>query len=395
MQQASNKKSNLQILLGSIYFKIGALYVLWKVYLIFLSLVAIKYIPLGYKDRFLGGGSANYHLAPEVFSWANFDGEHYLSIAIFGYKGLEQAFFPVFPLLISLLSSPFSYDLTSALFFGTLSGMFITSVSFFLALIFLWKLIVIDFSPKIAYWTIIVLLLFPTAFYFNAVYNEALFLLLAVLSFYFARKNNWMLAGIFGAVSSATRIFGLMIFPSLLLDGWRKKILKQNYFWIFLVPIGLLTYMGYQWITTGDPLTFYKLQKIVGEQHQSGITLLPQVYYRYIKMLLTVDITNPIYQTIVLEFITGIAFFLLPIYGYFKKIPLHYLLFALAGFLLPTIQGSLSSVPRYIIVFFPSFIALAFFINSLPRIARFSFLIVSFLWLSLETMLFIRGYWVA
>ncbi|HHT9153693.1 MAG TPA: hypothetical protein ACFYEM_09225, partial [Candidatus Hypogeohydataceae bacterium YC40] len=79
---------------------------LWRFYLIIITLFAVHFVPLGYKDRFLGGGSINYAIAPEIFSWANFDGEHYSSIAIFGYKGLEQAFFPVYPKLIGLLISP-------------------------------------------------------------------------------------------------------------------------------------------------------------------------------------------------------------------------------------------------------------------------------------------------
>lgn len=376
-------------------FKILLIFLTWRVCLVIVSLFAINFIPLGNKDRFLGGGSVNYHLAPYLFSWANFDGEHYLSIAIFGYKNLEQAFFPVFPMLISFFAKPNSYDLLSSLINSTVAGLLISNISFILALIFLFELLKKDFSSKISLLTIILILIFPTSFYFGAVYNESLFLFLAVLSFFCARKGYWLLAGIFGAIASATRVFGILLLPVLLIEVWEQKIKFSKMFWIFLIPLGLGAYMWYLNVTIGDPIAFYSFQRLIGEQHQPGITLLPQVYFRYIKMLATTSIQNPIFQTLMLEFIVGIVFFLLPIYGYFKKIRLSYLVYAMLGFLIPSIQGSFSSTPRYVIILFPSFLAAAIWIHSLPKIIRAVLLLLLFSTLVIETTLFLRGYWIA
>ena len=376
-------------------FKILGLFLIWKVLLIGVLFFSINFIQLAYIDRFLGGGPINYKLSPELFSWANFDGEHYLSIALFGYKGLEQAFFPIFPMLISFFSKPFYSDLLSAFIYSTFFGLLISNISFFLSLLFLYKLILLDFSRKIALLTILVLILFPTSFYFGSLYNESLFLALSLGSFYFARKKSYFLSTVFGIISCATRIFGILLLPALLIEIFQKKEQISKWFWILFIPLGLVIYMIYQYLTVGDPLAFYKLQKLVGEQHQSGITLLPQVYFRYIKMFLTVDPQNPIYQTIILEFLVGVLFFVLPIIGYFKKVRLSYLFYAMVGFLLPTIQGSFSSVPRYMIVFFPSFIILALILEGLPKFLRIFILTVSALLLMIETALFLRGYWVA
>lgn len=376
-------------------FVILVLFIIWRSFLILVGNFAVSNVTLGNKDRFLGGGPQNYHMLPEFFSWANYDGEHYLSISIHGYKFLEQAFFPVYPMLISFFAKPFTSDPFSSLIFSTLVGLLISNIAFFLALAFLWELIRIDYSQKIAYLTIILILVFPTSFYFGALYNESLFLLLSVLSFYSLRKGMLIASSIIGAISSATRIFGLILFPAFLVEIWHEGVKSSRIFWLLLIPAGLGIYMLYQYLTVGDPLEFYRLQKIVGEQHQSGLTLLPQVYFRYIKMLLTVEPQNPIYQTVILEFIIGIAFFLLPIYGYFKKIRLSYLIFAMLGFLLPTIQGSFSSVPRYVIVFFPSFLAAALWINIRPNILKLIILFSSVILLLIETSLFLRGYWIA
>lgn len=386
---------NNRINLNSPIFKILLIFLTWRLILILVLFFAVNIVPLGSADRFLGGGSVNYSISPELFAWANFDGEHYLSIAIFGYKQLEQAFFPLYPLLISFFSNPDPSDLLTSLINSTIAGLFISNISFALALIFLWELIKIDFSKKIAYWVIILLLIFPTSFYFGAVYNESLFLLLSVLSFYSARKGNWLAAGLFGAVASSTRVFGAFLLPALLIEAWQQKTPFFRLSWVFLIPFGLVIYMGYLKATNGDPFAFYNLQTLVGEQHQRGIVFLPQVYFRYIKMLLTVDPTNPIYQTIVLELLVGIIFFLLPLYGYFKKVRLSYVAYAMLGFLLPTITGSFSSVPRYVIILFPSFLILAMIINKLPNALKIAILSFSALVLIAETALFLRGYWVA
>src|SRR3989344_2176315 len=373
--------------------KILFLFLFWRLLLIIVGIFAVRYIPLAHQDRFLGGGPNNYRIFPEFFSWANFDGEHYLSIAIFGYKALEHAFFPIYPMIIYFFSHLFSSNLLESIVNSVLVGIYISNISFIFALILLFELIKIDFSRKISFLTLVVLLIFPTSFYFGSLYNESLFLLLSVLSFYFARKGKWRFASLFGLLSSATRVFGILLLPALLIEAYQQRISIKKVLWLFMIPFGLGAYMVYQYINVGDPLAFYHLQKIVGEQHQSGVISLPQVYFRYIKMVLTVDITNPIYQTIWLEFLIGLAFLILPIYGYFKKIRLSYIFYAMVGFLLPTIQGSFSSLPRYILILFPSFLALAIFFNSLPKIIKLLFVVACSSVLIVEASMFLRGYW--
>ncbi|MBI2196453.1 hypothetical protein HYU45_02455 [Candidatus Daviesbacteria bacterium] len=386
---------NSHINLNSPVFKILLIFLTWRFLLILILLFAINFVPLGSTDRFLGGGPVNYSISPELFAWANFDGEHYLSIAIFGYKNLEQAFFPVYPALIAFFARPDSYNLLTSLVNSTILGLLISNVSFVLALIFLWELIKIDFSNKIAYWVIILLLIFPTSFYFGSVYNESVFLLLSVLSFYNARKGKWFAAGLLGAVASATRVFGIFLLPALLIEAWQQKAPYSRLMWIFLIPFGLGAYMWYLNTTVGDALAFYHFQGLVGEQHQPGITLLPQVYFRYIKMFATTSMQNPIFQTLILEFTIGLLFFFLPIYGYFKKIRLSYVLYAMVGFLVPAIQGSFSSSPRYVIILFPAFLAAALLVNSLPKIVKTLIILLSFSVFLIEAALFLRGYWVA
>src|SRR5258708_13134477 len=88
------------------------------------------------------------------------------------------------------------------------AGLFISSVSFVIALHILRKLVSIDYPAKIVNLTIVLLLLYPTSFYFGFVYTEELFFLVSILAFYFARKANWFLPFSFVCISSALILSG-------------------------------------------------------------------------------------------------------------------------------------------------------------------------------------------
>jgi len=207
----------------------------WRILLFLFLFFAVIFIPL--QKDFLGGGVETYLKAPYLWSWANFDGEHYLSIAYQGYLPLTYFFFPVYPLLIRLIAEVFNQNfLTYAM-----SGLFISHLAFFIGLIGLIRLIEVDYKKEIAYPAIILLLLFPTSFYFGSVYTESLFLALTVWSFYFARKKRWVWAGLLGAISTATRIVGLALIPALIAELWlqkrndKKMELLTPFFSIFLI----------------------------------------------------------------------------------------------------------------------------------------------------------------
>lgn len=382
------------------------MFLVWRIFLGGLAYFNYESIPLNYKDKFLGGGYQNYQIAPYVYGWANFDGEHFLSISIFGYKGLEHAFFPVYPKLIGIFTTLINADFNSLLTYSLIIGLLISNAAFLIALILLWELVRMDFSEKIAYYTIIILLLFPTSFYFGSLYSESLFLLFSVASFYFYKRGRYLYSGLTGGLSSATRLFGVLIFIAVLFEKLIKKedILKKRNVFLLLIPLGVLGYMGYLWFTVGDPIAFYTLQKLVGEQRYSFFVLPPQIVYRYINMLTMVEITNPIYQTIILELISGLIFFMLPFYWMYQQIwrssktqsiGLSYIFYVIFGFLLSSLQGSFSSVPRYILVFFPIFISMAMLVEKIPKSLQILLFLVLASILSLETILFLRGYWIA
>lgn len=373
---------------------VSSYFLIWRFGILAVLLFCLTFIPLQSTDKFLGGGVINYHRLPEIFAQANFDGEHFLSITAFGYSDREQAFFPLYPLVVHLVASPFKVNIYSSLLSSVIVGVVISSVCFLAALLILSQLLKLDYSNKTISWTLILLLVFPTSFFFGIFYSESLFFLLLLLSFYFARRERWVISGVFGMLASSTRVFGILLLPALMIEACQQGKRWRDVWGLLLIPLGLLGYMIYQWQTSGDPLAFYHLQGTIGEQRQLGLVPYPQVLFRYIRMLTTVSMENPIYQTVLLEFLVGVVFLLLPIVGFFKKVRWSYLFFALFGLLLSPFQGSLSSVPRYVIVLFPSFVILAMLVSSWTKFAKVSLVITLSILLIVEASLFFRGFWI-
>ena len=145
--------------------------------------------------------------SPLFWSWANFDGVHYLRLAQDGYiYGLTQAFFPFYMLLIRWLSYIFINKLLVALL--------ISHICFILALGMFYKLLRLDYSKKIAKWSLLFLIYFPTSFYFLSAYTESLFLLLLLSSFYFLRTKDYLKMRIGGIAVTLTRITGIFLLPA-------------------------------------------------------------------------------------------------------------------------------------------------------------------------------------
>jgi Gpi18-like mannosyltransferase len=178
------------------------------VVLLLTALLAPKFIPYG-------GVFAHpsviksYNLSQFIYSLANFDGAHYLHIVQEGYHEFDQAFFPLYPLLIK----------KTAIFFANnhlITGLFISNLSFIIGCILFYKLLKDQMNQQQAWLAIIALFLFPTSFYFQAVYTEGLFFFLVMASLYAFFRKNYFLSAIFSYFAALTRFVGVFLFVSYL-----------------------------------------------------------------------------------------------------------------------------------------------------------------------------------
>ena len=337
---------------------------------------------------------------PWLWSWGGFDGIHYITIAESGYVADNtQAFFPVYPYLVEKVSSILGLNaLVSGLVVSNLALLFVTGL--------FWSLLRLDNSENLSKKIIALFLLFPTAFYLGALYTESIFLALVFGTFLSARKGKWFLAGLLGALASATRPMGIFLFPAMIIEWWQSKIKDQrlnikditaknwmDLLWILLIPMGLVLYMIYLNNHFDDALKFIHSQPGFGASRSDKIVLIYQVFWRYIKMIFTVAPFSLLYLRILQELFWSALFLVLGILS-FKKTRLSYAVFSMFSYILPTLTGTFSSMPRYVLVMFPAFIILAGWFEEKNHSWKI-WCTASAVLLIINLMTFLSGRWVA
>lgn len=381
--------------------KIFLLFFLWRTFLFVPILIANKFIPYrnGYDYtspvHFLDKSNniiSNFLLSP----WANFDGVYYLLIAAKGYT-VNAGFFPLFPLSISIINFIFN-PAADRLPFEPLqyfTAVVLVSLYFVLSLIVMFKLIKIDYKQDIAIWSIIFMLLFPTSFFYATIYSESLFLLLSLCSFYFALKKRWILAAFFGTLLTATRMVGIAIIPALIYEFIKeeKSLFKIKSIPLFFMPLGILSYMLFNFIKWGNAFYFIWAQgNFQNNRSVTSLVFIPQTMYRYIKILLAVKPVQFEWWVAILEISIFIFTSILLFIAWKKKIRISYLIFSLICFLIPVSSGTFTGLPRYSLTLFPIFIALALVKNKTVKIF---YAIIGFTLLFILFMLFSKGYFIA
>ena len=274
------------------------------------------------------------------------------------------AYFPLYPLLLYLAA-----NVTGDL---ALTGIVLSSGFFLLALILLHKTVTaFDYEPAIADRTVFYVAAFPTSYFFSLAQTESLFLLLTVGCFYAARRERWWLAGICGALASATRFAGVfLVIPLAVLywqsyrgarsgsgvglerKRWTEMKLKANAASLLLVPLGLLAFMIYLKRITGNALAFADIQVAWG--HSAGMFWRPLLAYLSDPARLSVrwDFRLLNFAAAVTALACGIVLL--------KKREWSFGLYALVSILVPlSYQASLQSLARYVMVIFPVFMVLA------------------------------------
>ena len=375
----------------------------WRIFLFVLAYIAATafiYSPqFPYSDVYLIPSK----LPQWVWSWANFDGVHYLTIAKMGYAAqFTQAFFPIYPLLLRFIASILPNSSLIVL------GITLSFMSFVFAIHFLYKLLRLDYPKNQVLKSIGILLCFPTSFYFAAVYTESLFFLLVVFALWFSRNKKWWFSGLLAALASGTRLTGIFLFPALLWEWWlanKKKDSIQSFSLLptvkiilkspilYTAPLGLFLYMLYLHVKFGDWLYFWHAQSAFGAQRISeGIILPLQVIWRYFKIITTVSYTQQNFHVAVTELISFCFAVVLLIVSHQKKVRMSYLIFSWFVILIPSLTGTLSSLPRYILLAFPIVIILG---GIKSKYIYTVIIICSIIFLTFLSIEFLRGLWVA
>ena len=249
---------------------------------------------------------------PLLTRWYRWDAAWYLRIAgngpQMGYSRYTEnaahnfnafAFFPLYPVVVraAAVVVPGALDAVPpgaaprpAL---VMVALVVANVAFVLALVALYLLARARAGPAAGRRAVWLLCLFPTTIFFSAPYSESLFFLWVVLFFLALDRRWWWLAGLCGALASATRSMGLILVAPYLVCWWQsrysthpspptplpqgtREVAESNspspasgrgswgvraLFPIALIPLGILGYMAYLKLAWGDPLLFREAEK--------------------------------------------------------------------------------------------------------------------------------------
>ncbi|MGH2856862.1 MAG: mannosyltransferase family protein [Solirubrobacteraceae bacterium] len=188
-----------------------------------------------------------------------FDATYYLEIAAHGYGPASAhllAFFPLYPLLIRLLT-----PLTAS---AVIAGAGISAASFLAALIVTHRLTERELGVRAADATVLLLSLAPLSLFFTAIYTESLFLALSVGAVAAARAGRWRLACGLGALATLTRPTGVLLIVALALIRVREAPRGRrdpSLLAVLTLPGALVAYMVALAVRGYPPLTLLTVQR--------------------------------------------------------------------------------------------------------------------------------------
>lgn len=317
----------------------------------------------------------------------NWDGLWYRLIALEGYadgaQNARAAFWPLLPGIMhggSLLTG-WTVDTV---------GYLVANVAFLGSLLVMYRLITFDYGdPAVARRAIWALALFPTTFFFSAVYTESLFLFLVLSALYLWRRGLLWAAGLVGIAAALCRSGGIFLILPFLVLIWDRHRRDWRGYWPDLVPaffplIGPAIFGALLQREQGNWNAFIDVQEqwnrysatpwetlrcavqtchtLGGEPDGISWDWLNTVWQNPSWATLTstewrVSVAN----SDVLELVVTVLFLFLAVVG-LRLLPFYQSAWVLPGLLIPLLQPSqvhaLMSMPRFVLVLFPLFIVL-------------------------------------
>lgn len=314
-------------------------------------------------------------------SWVTYwDSAHYISIAEKGYTFPQQAFFPLWPLLIKI----FSYIL------GYYNAAFVLTVIFGLSSFVLFYLLASQIIDKReAKYALILFATFPGTIFLHAGYTEGLFLTLTLLSFLLKVKKRLFSSSIVAGFTTMTRLTGVAV--SLTFLFLRQSFVKKIILGLISLT-GIVIFVIFLQIKFGNGLLLVDAHKAwCQSQGRCGFVfpLIPLLNYGH---LVLIGWIRPSLSPTFIDWFFAM-FFLIMLIPVFKKLRWSYLVYSLAAVLFPLTSGTTVGMVRYVLVAFPVFFVFPQVIKS-----KMFFFLICFLLFLLElrfVTLFTNGIWVA
>jgi hypothetical protein len=261
-----------------------------------------------------------------------------------------------------------------------LCGVLISLTATPFALFFLYRIAEKLYDQRVARAATLALAFFPTAFFLNAVYSDALFLALSAGAVWAALvRRNLLLAGIFGAFAAATRNLGVVLILPLFFEWlrYRREFGVRGLAGIAMIPAGFLGYAGFLWARFGDPLVSARQQdEHWGRELANPFATLGDAWQvasdgmKYLldpgTLFLSSSATPTLEASNTLNLVFLVLFVILLVIGFFVLPPglsLYALVVVLLPVLMPAPSFPLMSLPRFLLGAFPIFLVLGYLLS--------------------------------
>jgi Mannosyltransferase (PIG-V) len=277
-------------------------------------------------------------------AWGRWDALWYMQIVRDGYfftpgKQSSVAFFPLYPMMMKAGG----YLLGQNEAGWIQSGILISNGMLLFAMACLWKLVRLDYDEQTARRAVLYALIAPTTLFFSAAYPMSLILAIALASFYLARKGDWWSAGAIAALAPLARPDGILLVPGLAFEYLRQRDfhfrqVRPDVAAVALPPcLTLAAWLIFLHLRFGDALAFVHVQNAWPPSTLAMARFDFEPLFGVVAAMLTVA--------------------LLAI-GWLK-LRSSYMVYATLHFALMLSASRFSSMPRFVLVLFPAYIALA------------------------------------
>ena len=344
-----------------------------------LLLLILAYVSLAVtaNQNILGLGFDTHYASQLKIPFGYADVSWYRDIALNGYEQrpfsaeghANWVFFPLWPLILRLCNFLFS-DMI-------LPGMIISNILFLLALIYLYELIALDFDENIAMNTAVLTIIFPAAYYFLRPGPESFFLFSVAGSLFHARKEQWIIAGILGALATLSRSQGVLLLLPLLFIYYQQYKRSNRHdkkaLGLLLIPLSLISFMVHLYLLTGNPLASFEIQKPTGWDNNLSFPLAAML--RYIVEPKLISHYGWDLSPVSFIFLSG-ALVLTVLMVRDRRIPREYLIYTLLSLYLIIARDNMSGSLRYILPVFPLYLTLVLLMKT--RKVIFDFVLFSF-----------------
>lgn len=310
-------------------------------------------------------GSAVRPMLDVLTSW---DGQWYMDIVRNGYPSVvpkdvtyhmdeaRAAFFPLFPMLGKAADTVLpGGDTMAVLALNTVLG--------FIAVVLIGLLGQRIYGERVGRTTTTLVALFPGSFVLSFAYSEALMLVLAAAAMLCLYDRRWLLAGVFAALTTATRPNGVAIAVACAVAAFFA--IKDDRDWralssVLLAPIGFIVFQIWLGQHSGETFVWFRVQREAWDEGASfGLTALTNTIEAIAQPL-----TSP---TDTITAVSVVATIVALWMGWRARLPIWMSVYSWVVIALMLAPATVTARPRFLFTAFPLLIGAALWFEQRHR----------------------------